>query len=120
FNPPGHVVKLVVLVIYLAVQQLKTDRHLVLFRKRLDSIQTFHAILQPLLIGETAPVSRKGDDVGPSRFSGAGNEFPVQLFKLLVILLAIESVGNCRASPSHGADEAILLENCPLLGSIDE
>ena len=119
-HSPGHVVELIVLVVHLAVENLETDRDVVFFRNRLHAIEANDAVLQPLGIGEAAPVSGEGDDVGPARSGRARDPFLVKLFELFVVLLPVESVRDFGFSPDHRADEPVLLEDGPLLGSIDK
>jgi hypothetical protein len=100
-RPEFGAVALLPRVIDLAVQELEADGDSVLLGEALDPVQSDHAVLQAFLIGQPAPVSRKGDDVRDARGGGARDVFAQLALDLLVVIFAVQPV---RDGPASGGN----------------
>src|ERR1700733_5817809 len=100
----GHVVG----VVDLAVEQLEADGNAVGFGDGFEAVEAGNGVARAVFVGHATATSCKGDDVGDAGFGGDGDVFAEGGFDGVVVLEAIERVGDgSAAGVAHGADEAV-------------
>src|SRR5207302_1099635 len=116
---PPHLVEMVVLVVYFAVQVLEAEGDLLVLGDRLDAVKIGDGIGDPLLVAHAAAVAGKRDHVWrPGRASGF-NRLAHALFDAVMQFLAIDAVGDGAAAGYHRRDQTVLLKSRKI-GRADE
>jgi hypothetical protein len=108
------VVALIILVIHLAVQQLKTNRNAGVLGDFLHAIQPGHAIFQTLGVGLSAAIAGKRDHVGHAGCFRARDVLAKLTLERGVIFGAVQAIGNRAGAGRHGWHEAVFLHSGPV------
>src|SRR6185312_7148360 len=121
-NTPGNVIEHVVRVIHLAVEVLHADRDVLLFRMGFDLVEKFDAVIGAFVIGLAFAGSGKRDDVRDAVSRGLVDRAEHHCLQPVVIFLFIQAIPDTCAVARliHGRGEAVLLQDLPLLRSVDK
>ena len=118
-HTPGGMIRHVVLVVDLAVEEFQVHHNLLFFGVRLDPVQPGEAVSQPLTVGHTLAVTRKDDDVGHSGSSSQSN-VPFQTLQYgVVVFQSVEADRNRvgRRTRGHGRYQTVFFHGGVLVRS---
>src|SRR5579883_269485 len=113
---PRRMVCHVVRMVALAVQQLQTDGHAVVFGNLFHPVQAQNGVAGTLVVGHSTTVAGKGNYVW-HRCLGCQRNVPAESgLDRSMVFHAVHGIGNCSSTGiAHRADQSVAAGNVPVL-----